>query len=125
MLERVDARDVLDANATTKRAFQSEIVGRFQRVGPNTWDDYQLLPVEPEPLELGPGLQVQLERSGAELRVRLRGTVHRVRWVPSEDDQRALDDGADARAYFGANYLNTYADAPGIGAAAFIVKTLR
>ncbi len=43
MPRRVDARDVLDADATTSRAFSGRVVGVYRRSGPNAWDDYVLV----------------------------------------------------------------------------------
>jgi hypothetical protein len=126
MPERVDARDVLDANAMTVKAFAATILGYFRRTGPNSWDDYEFTRDRQGDVEVNPGIRVQLERRGTDLRMRRRGTVIRVRWQPGPDDPADVRSAASAarRAYFVATYLSDYDDAPGIGAAAVIAKKL-
>ena len=127
MPERVDARDVLDANAMTAKAFSATVLGYFRRTGPNSWDDYQFTPDDQGEIEVNPGIRVQLERRGTDLRLRKRGKVYRVRWRPGVNDPPELEsaDSAHRRAYFVSTHLSDYDDAPGIGAAAVIAKKLR
>ena len=127
MRERVDARDVLDANALTTRPFTGQVVGYFRRTGPNSWDEYEFLRDDQGPVEVNPGLRVQLERNGVELRTRRHGVVYRVRWTPGRDDPPELANAGatQRRAYFIVTYLSDYDDAPGIGAAAFIARKLQ
>ena len=48
-------RKVFVPNGKTKRSFEGHIVGRFQRVGPNSWDDYQFISEPGGPVEVFPG----------------------------------------------------------------------
>ncbi len=127
MPQRVDARDVLDANALTAKPFTAVVVGYFRRTGPNSWDDYEFLRDDQGEIEVNPGLRVQLERHGTEVRLRRHGTVYRVQWRPGPNDPSRVEtsSAADRRAYFVATYLSEHDDAPGIGAAAVIAKKLR
>ncbi len=123
---RVDARDVLDPNAKTLRSFRAQIVGHFRRIGPNSWDDYKLVREEGEELTVNPKLRVQLEAFGAELRMRKDGRVVRVRWLPTEAEQRALRKASpdELREHFCGEYLEVFAHAGGAGAAAVIAQKL-
>jgi hypothetical protein len=124
--ERIDSRDVMDANARTKRAFAATVLGHFRKTGANPWDDYEWGDDPPESIGVAPGISVQLERSGAEIRLRRHGEVFRVRWEPDPETAAALRD-ADAegiRAYFVEHFLQVQASAPGMGAAAFISSKL-
>lgn len=124
---RVDARDVLDPNAKTLRAFRAQVVGHFRRTGPNSWDDYKLVREEGEVLTVNPKLRVQLESYGVELRMRKDGRVVRVRWLPSEEEEptsRKLSPDA-LREHFCSRYLEVFASARGQGAAAVIAQKLR
>ena len=127
MPERVDARDVLDANARTARAFLGTAVGYFRRTGPNSWDDYEFVRSDPEPVEVLPGVRVQVERRGTEIRLRRHGQVARIRWDPGAADPPELANASsqERREYFVATYLADFDDAPGIGAAAWIARKLR
>jgi hypothetical protein len=94
---RVDARDVLDADATTGRAFAGRVVGVFRRTGPNEWDDYELVEEDGGPIDVLAGIPIQLEREGARFRMRRRGEVVVVRWTP---DAESGEPDADARSRF-------------------------
>jgi hypothetical protein len=118
----VDARDVLDANARTTRAFRGRIVGTFERQGPNAWDPYRLRREDGGEIDVLPGLEVQLERSGPEFRMRVKGRVVRVRWTPGETGPSRTD--RDLRETFLASCLEDFANAPGRGAAAVIASKL-
>ncbi len=126
MALRVDARDVLDPNARTRRAFQGRIVGRFRRGGPNTWDDYIYEAEDGGPIDVLPGVPVQLERRGAEFRQRRRGQVVRVAWLAPPEVLAEV--GTDARALrrrFLAECVESFAEEAGQGPAAMIVRKLR
>lgn len=84
MPRRVDARDVLDADATTSRAFTGRVVGVFRRAGPNAWDDYVLVDEDGGPIEVFAQTPIQVEREGATFRMRRRGEVVRVAWTPDD-----------------------------------------
>ena len=81
---RVDARDVLDADATARRAFSGRIVGVFRRSGPNTWDDYVLVDADGGEIQVFPETPIQVEREGARFRMRRKGEVVLVAWTPEE-----------------------------------------
>lgn len=124
--KRVDARDVMDANGETKRAFSATLLGHFRRTGPNRWDDYEWVRDPPEPIEVSPGVAVQLERRGTEVRLRRRGQVIQVRWTPDANEEAALTAAspAERRAHFVERYLDLGAAAAGIGTSAFIAAKL-
>lgn len=126
MAERVDARDVMDANAWTSKAFRATILGHFRRLGPNAWDDYEFIPSDPEPIDVFPGVRIQMERGGAEFRMRRKGKVLRLRWLPQQEDLERLGTRTSnvQRTHFLANYVEGLAEAPGIGPAAYIAKKL-
>jgi hypothetical protein len=126
MLETVDARDVLDANARVKAELSAQVVGYFQRTGPNAWDDYQFVREDQGGLKVLPGIQIQLELDGTDFRMRKEGQVLRVRWTPDARDPAELADQspAERRSYFIRTYLVDDNDAPGMGAAAWIAGKL-
>jgi hypothetical protein len=95
MTERVDARDVLDTDATTTRAFSGRLVGVFRRSGPDTWDDYVLVETDGGPVDVLAGTPIQVETEGATFRMRRSGEVVRVTWTPGE-----AEGGADPRVQF-------------------------
>ena len=79
--QRIDARDVLDANARTAVNFRARICGHFGRTGPNTWDDYVFQPVENgEIVDVLTDVPIQVESEGAEFRMRRHGEVERLIW---------------------------------------------
>jgi hypothetical protein len=97
MTRRVDARDVLDADATTARAFNARVLGRYRRTGPNSWDDYRLVEEDGGEIRVSAETPVQLESEGALCRMRRRGGVVVVRWLPEPGE---LERGQDPRARF-------------------------
>lgn len=134
---RVDARDVLDANAKVRRSFRGRVVGEFRRTGPNGWDPYELARVGAgegaggQAVELGEqdvhaGLRVQVEDVGTELRLRSDGRVLVVAWEPGDEDPEALRDAPSAtlRAYFLSEIIEPFDELPGMGAAAVIARAL-
>ena len=123
---RVKANDVLDPNAAITRAFTGKIVGHFRRVGPNRWDDYELVRDEAGTLDVLPGVRVQLSRQGPQFRIRAMGKVLLVRWAPdaaASEEIRALS-GRALREHFLANFCETFSHAAGIGAGAMIARKL-
>ena len=126
MPRRVDARDVLDPNANTRRAFRARVLGRFARTGPDPWDDYEYLEEPGKELDVLPGIPIQLEEHGAEFRIRSRGRVVRAAWIPPADAGSAPRAGDSAlRARFLAECVDAFAEAAGQGAGAVIVRKLR
>jgi hypothetical protein len=97
MSRRVDARDVLDADARTSRALTGRVVGVYRRTGPNSWDDYELVEEDGEPIEVFAGTAIQVENDGATFRMRRKGEVVRVAWTPGEGGPEA---GGELRARF-------------------------
>jgi hypothetical protein len=126
MEERIDSRDVMDANAQTKRAFAATVLGHFRRTGANPWDDYAWVDDPAERIEVASGIPVQIERAAAEVRLRRHGDVLRVRWEPDAQAATALRDASpDAiRAYFVEHFLHSQESPPGMGAAAVIASKL-
>ena len=120
MAELIDARDVLDANAKTARAFRGKVLGRFKRTGPNRWDPYTCIAEPGEVREILPGLRVHLEEYGARFRLRSRGRVLRIEWVPDEPVPEA-----ERRQRFAESCLEGFQNPPGRGMSAFIQKTLK
>lgn len=94
---RVDARDVLDANATATRGFRGRVLGRYRRTGANAWEDYILVEQDGGPIDVLAGTHVQLEDTGAIVRLRRKGEVVVVAWEPEPGE---LDAHADPRASF-------------------------
>ena len=94
---RLDARDVLDASATTAHGFSGRVRGRYRRAGPNAWDDYVLVEEDGGPIEVFAGTPVQLENEGAVFRMRHKGEVLVVAWVPAPGE---ADEGSDLRTQF-------------------------
>ena len=126
---KVDARDVLDANAKVRRAFRGAVVGEFRRTGPNAWDPYELVrhgDGERREQEVHAGLRVQVEEVGTELRLRSDGRVLVVAWAPGDEDPASLREASHAalRAYFLQEIVEPFAALPGMGAAAVIARTL-
>src|SRR5512143_1208146 len=97
MARRVDARDVLDADATTSRRFSGRVVGVYRRTGPNSWDDYVLVDADGGTIEVAAGTPIQVEAVGATFRMRRKGEVVVVAWTP---DGGGTEAGADLRARF-------------------------
>jgi hypothetical protein len=123
----VDARDVLDANARIKRGFVGRVRGHYRRIGPNAWDDYVYVErSDAEPIDVYPGIRVQLERSGCRFRMRSEGQVLVVSWHPDpERDGEQFVDTEARRAHFVARYLDDFDEKPGYGAAAVIASKLK
>jgi len=126
MPRRIDSRDVLDPNGRTKRGLAGRVVGRYRRLGPNAWDDYELLRAEGESLRVAAGVKIQVEESGARFRLRRRGEVLLVEWTPSEDDRAAMSAaGQELQRAFIEACVEDYASPPPLGLAAVIAEKLK
>ncbi len=122
----VDARDVLDPNARTSCAFRARTRGYFRRMGPNRWDDYELVPVEEnQVIEVLPGLKIQLEAEGVAFRMRYEDQVVQVEWLPADDDQIAESNADQRRTRFVEQFIESFDEAQGRGAAGVIAVKLR
>ena len=126
MAERVDARDVLDANGKIKKAFRGEIVGHFRRTGPNSWDDYEFVGEPGGNVEVLAGVRVQTENDGVIFRMRHRGRVVRVAWIATDSECSELGSlTTDPRQYFLDHYIQSFQHKGGLGATAAIAKNLK
>ena len=145
-MERVKSADVLDPNHEASRPFRGRVVGHFERTGPNSWDDYRFVRGSIDcvqstagegsegdevhaasSLSVLPGVPLQLESRGTEIRMRSQGRVVRVCWVAEPSDIAAM--GADVRArsirrYFIEHYLVPLEPTAGLGATAVMVRKL-
>lgn len=126
-MSRVDARDVLDPDAKTARAFRGRIVGAYRRAGPNAWDDYRFVSEDGGVIDVLPGLKIQLERHGARFRMRRQGRVIRVEWEPGTEDMKRLasDDVIARREAFLARYVEAFDEAQGQAVATIARKLER
>lgn len=126
MGSKVGSKDVLDPDAMTQRFFRGRVMGHFERTGPNAWDAYRYVPREGDIVDVLPRLKVQVERWGAEIRMRREGRVVRVRWAPTEEEQEQLagQSTKKIRAHFRSRYLSVFDEEPGKGAAAVIANKL-
>jgi hypothetical protein len=125
MVRRVDSRDVLDPNGRTRRAFDARVVARYERVGPNAWDDYEMIPDTGQTLRVAAGIKIQVEEQGTRFRLRRRGAVLVAEWLPSAADGAASEKRhLDPRAAFIEGCIEDYASPPGVGLAAVIAKKL-
>jgi len=120
---RVKASDVLDTNAAITRPFTGKIVGYFRRVGPNRWDDYELVRDELGTIDVLPGVRIQLSKRGPKFRMRAKGKVLLVRWQPAEGEATDLQ-GPELRDHFVQEFCESFHDDAGIGARAFIAQKL-
>lgn len=123
--EIVCTRKVLVPNGKTKRNFAGRIVGHFQRVGPNPWDDYQFVSEVGGPIDVFPGIKVQIDPSEPRIRMRMRGKVVVIDWAPTDADQANMGEAGDMRAALLEGYVEHFGHKSGIGVAAFVAKTLR
>jgi hypothetical protein len=128
MARRIDARDVLDPNGRTRRTLRGRIIGCFRPTGPNSTDDYEFVGGDEGMIEISPDLPVQIERSGAQLRVRSTGgRVIRVLFEPTDAERAEIGDETPSalRHYLLGRYVDGFAEEPGRGAAAVIALKLR
>ncbi len=123
---QVKASDVLDTNAAITRPFVGKIVGQFRRMGPNRWDDYELIREDLGSIDVFPGVRVQLATRGPEFRMRAKGKVLLVRWTPDAELAEAHPElhGPALRNYFVQQYCESSRDDPGIGEAAVLASKL-
>ena len=123
MARDVDARDVLDPDAMTRRHFRARVVGHWRRLGPNSWDKYRYTSQKGDEVEVLPGLKVRVERHGAMVRMRRQGQVVRVEWIPE-----GVPGGAsprEVRQHFIDRYLAPFNEDAGRGVTAVIADKLR
>jgi len=121
---RVDSRSVFQPNARTKRGFSGRIVGHYQRLGPNAWDDYDLVSKDGGPTNVYPAIKFQLEAEGTRFRMRKNEKVVVVEWTPTPSEQAVIGEGEDPRAAFLKLCIGTFKNKGGMGATAFIAKSL-
>ncbi len=121
---RVDSRVVFQPNARTKRSFSGRIVGSYRRAGPNAWDDYEFDSGDGGSVDVYPGVKVQIEAEDARFRMRKAGKVVVVEWTPTPAEQAAFSADQTPRAAFLNHCIGTFKNKGGMGAAAFIAKTL-
>jgi hypothetical protein len=123
---RVDSRDVLDPNARSKSAFQARIVGRFERAGPNIWDDYRYVAEEGGVIRVSAGLKIHVEPDTTRVRIRRKGRVFVAEWLPKAGELEEIKKGGlDRRFVFVDRYLSDFASPPGWGLAAVVAKKLK
>jgi hypothetical protein len=121
----VPSRDVLKPNARISHAFDGRIVGHFRRKGPNAWDDYVYEPGIEGTVALLPGLRVQVEAEGPQVRLRHHGRVVVVEWQYAENESTSAPATAERRRRFLEAHVGGFENAPGLGAAAVIARNLR
>ncbi|HMA96713.1 MAG TPA: hypothetical protein VKP30_28700 [Polyangiaceae bacterium] len=132
-MELVKSADVLDPTHEASRPYRASIVGHFERIGPNAWDDYRFIKSQPttemppSSVDVLPGVPLQLEARGAEVRMRSNGRVIRVRWLPDAADLERLGRAPEPRAireFFIRNYLAAHGSESGLGVSAVVVRKL-
>lgn len=122
--KRVDSRSVFQPNARTKRSFTGHIVGHYHRTGPNAWDDYDFVSEDGGPTNVFPSVKIQIEPTGTRFRMRKGGKVLVLEWTPEPREQVGSEDPEEPRAAFLKDCVGTFKNKGGIGATAFIAKTL-
>ncbi len=120
-----DTRSVLRPNARTARAFEGRVIGHFRRTGPNAWDKYELIPHEDDSIDIFPSTEIQVEPDRSRFRIRARGQVLMVQWVPTAEEQEQISGGVDIHMLFSETCIHGFESTGGIGAAAVIARTLR
>ncbi len=127
MALRVKSSDVLDTTHLVARPIPARVVGYFRRTGPNSWDDYVYVDEPGEALEVLPGVPVQLEARGPDVRLRRQGRVVRVHFEPDASSMAKLADDPSPRRirrYFVETFLTAHTEDAGLGATAVVVKKL-
>ena len=127
MGRRVDSRDVLDPNGRTSSPFGGQIVGYYRRMGPNAWDDYELIRAEGDPIRVLAGLKIQLEKRGPVFRMRTQGRVVRVKWQPTDAQLRDVAGSSpkELRRAFIAHHVADFNEDLGRGVTAGVASQLR
>lgn len=132
-LELVKSADVLDPTHEATRPYRASVIGYFERIGPNAWDDYRFFKSSTEPgtgpsiIDVLPGVPLQLEARGPEVRMRSEGRVIRVRWLPNAADHDRLGRDPEPRAlrqFFIQNYLAAHGSEAGLGVSAVVAMKL-
>ncbi len=113
----VRAARVMVANARARKLFEAQVLGRFERLGPNAWDDYQFTAAEAETIEVWPTVKLQVEHDGAIFRLRHRGAVVLAEWLPTVLDQ-------DDRTRFLHDCVDPFGAAKGSGVASFVARSM-
>jgi len=119
-----DSRDVLDPNARVRRSFTGKIVGRFKRTGPNSWDPYTLEMMDSDVITVLPGVKVYVDPSSSIIRMRRKGDVVVVEWIPDKDEATGELDAANMRRIFVDRFLAPFGNRRGFGPAAAIARKL-
>lgn len=120
----IESRDVLDPNAQVRCAFTGKIIGCFKRTGPNSWDPYTLETIDGDVITVLAGVKVYVDPSGPFIRMRRKGNVVVVAWVPAKDDVQSPLASAELRQIFVSRFLTPFANEPGFGPAAGIAHKL-
>jgi hypothetical protein len=111
---------VMAANALTTTAFSARIIGQFERTGANSWDPSRFVEAsDGAVIRIFPGVRVQVQGGLGWFRMRYRGGVSMFAWQPPEGEVPE-----DPQAVFVQTCVGPFRNAPGIGAKAFIAKTL-
>lgn len=121
---RVDSRSVFQPNARTKRGFSGHVKGSYRRIGPNAWDDYQFVSEDGGAIDVFPGVRIHVEAEGARFRMRKGGKVIVAEWTPSPAEQAAMGTNESPRTAFLGRCVELFKNKGGLGAAAFIAKSL-
>lgn len=132
-MELVKSADVLDPTHEAIRAYRASVSGHFERIGPNAWDDYRFVKSSSEPgtkpsiVDVLPGVPLQLEARGPEVRMRAEGRVIRVRWLPGAADLDRLGPDPEPRVmrqFFIQNYLAARGSEAALGVSAVVARKL-
>ncbi|NBB71852.1 MAG: hypothetical protein GVY33_16260 [Alphaproteobacteria bacterium] len=119
-----ETRGVLKSNGRTLKRFQGHIIGSFRSTGANAWDPFVFEAEDGGLIDVFAGIEVQVEDRGARFRMRAKGRVVEVVWAPAPADGLADADAATRRAVFLERYVERFDNKDGMGAKAFIAKTL-
>lgn len=117
----IDCDSVMIANARTSCAFSARVVGHFVRKGANSWDPSEFLTEEGQEVRVFPGVKVQVEPAEGWFRMRYRGEVCMFAWQPDAAEPEGTSGRHEA---FVSSCVEPFSDAGGIGAMAFIARTL-
>jgi hypothetical protein len=121
----IETRGVLKSNARTRKMFKGRIIGSFRSTGADAWDPFVFEAEDGGSIDVFAGIEVQVEDQGARFRMRAKGRVVEVVWAPTPEDGLADADPAARRAVFLERYVERFDNKGGMGAKAFIAKTLR
>lgn len=119
----VDSDRQMVANARTSRAFSARVVGRFKPLGPNAWDPAEFVAEQGAVIRIFPGVRVQVEAACCWFRMRYRGGVSVFEGMPDVSQALDADPSAQHEAFVAA-VMSGFRNARGIGATAFIARSL-